>query len=969
VRETLPSVVVALALLVLLPAPTRAQSNSGIAGVVKDTTGAVLPGVTVEAASPALIEKVRTGITDSSGQYKIVNLVPGAYTVTFTLAGFSTVRREGIELTASFTANVNADLRVGSISETITVTGQTPTVDVQNVVTQRVVTRDILDAIPTGSKSVAHLGVLIPGVTVNNQDVGGSAFTSSQIAIHGGRAGEQQLLYDGLMYNNGQGRGGQYTAIATNDGTVQEVSLETGGLGAESEMSGIRTNVIPREGGNTFRGTFATAFTNHNLQTDNLTEEFKAAGLLSVNTVFKIYDINPSYGGPIKRDRLWFYASGRKWAAQQYVAGMFYNKSTIPWKYEADTTRPALNIETNGNESLRLTWQVSARNKISGQYQYGQQDRPYYGYSLGQSLASPEASYASKSIPSYLGQVNWSSPVTSRVLLEGGAALANKNFFTFLQPVAGNNPSYQESSTGNFWGNSRSTYGQNANWQMNTRFSASYVTGSHAAKVGMTFQHQESYTTQNISNNGMLLTLLNGSPRTVTVWATPLELREINKANIGVFGQDQWTIRHLTLNLGLRFDYFNSYVPAHHLGDGPNTPGRNVDFAPVYNVPNWKNTSPRIGGSYDLFGNGKTAVKASAGRYLEAPLIISFTRVANPAGAISTSATRNWGDANGDFLPQASELGPLTNVNFGIPVINTRYSEDIPTTRGYNWEVSTSVQHELMARVSMNVGYFRRWYGNVRVNDNLRVTPVDYSPYCVTAPSDSRLPNGGGYEICGLYDISVAKFGQVDTLVRLADEFGEDKEIYNGVDVSLNARLPRGVVIQGGTSTGRTMMDSCYVIDSPGALRNCKVTPPFQTQIKVIGVYPLPWGVQTSATFQSLPGPQISASRVFSNAEILPTLGRNLASCGTAATCNGNATVQMIDPGTMYGARLNQVDFRLSKIFRIPGGRRVQANVDLFNLFNVSAVLGQNNTFGPSWLRPTNIIQGRLLKLGAQIDF
>jgi hypothetical protein len=153
-------------------------------------------------------------------------------------------------------------------------------------------------------------------------------------------------------------------------------------------------------------------------------------------------------------------------------------------------------------------------------------------------------------------------------------------------------------------------------------------------------------------------------------------------------------------------------------------------------------------------------------------------------------------------------------------------------------------------------------------------------------------------------------------------------------------------------------------------LRNCKVAPPFQTQIKVIGVYPLPWGgVQTSATFQSLPGPQISASRVFSNAEILPTLGRNLASCGAAATCNGNATVQLIDPGTIYGARLNQVDFRLSKIFRIPGGRRVQANIDLFNLFNVSAVLAQNNTYGPSWQRPTSIIQGRLLKLGGQIDF
>ena len=344
--------------------------------------------------------------------------------------------------------------------------------------------------------------------------------------------------------------------------------------------------------------------------------------------------------------------------------------------------------------------------------------------------------------------------------------------------------------------------------------------------------------------------------------------------------------------------------------------------------------------SYDLFGNGKTAVKASAGRYLEAPLLISFTRVANPAGAISTNATRNWGDANGDFLPQASELGPLNNVNFGMPVINTRYGEDIPTTRGYNWEVSTSVQHELMARVSMNVGYFRRWYGNVRVNDNLRVTPADYSPYCVTAPSDSRLPGGGGYQICGLYDISVAKFGQVDTLVRLADDFGEDKEIYNGVDVSLNARLPRGVVVQGGTSTGRTLMDSCYVIDSPGGAAELQgdAAVPDADQ----GDRRLPAALGRRPDVRDVPEPARSADqrqpRVQQRRDP-PTLGRNLASCGVAATCNGNATVQMIDPGTMYGARLNQVDFRLSKIFRMAGGRRVQANVDLFNLFNVSAVL------------------------------
>jgi hypothetical protein len=965
VRNSPISKLVIVAALILIPASLFAQSNSNIGGIVRDTSGAVLPGVTVEAASPALIEKVRTVVTDSAGRYQVINLVPGTYSVTFTLPGFSTVKREGILLTAAFTANVNVEMQVGNLEETITVTGEASTVDVQSVTTQNVVTRDVLDAVPTGSRSVVNLGVLIPGVVVNNQDVGGSAFTSSQIAIHGGRAGEQQLLYDGMMYNNGQGRGGQYTAIATNDGTVQEISLETSGLGAESETSGSRTNIVPKEGGNTWRGTVAGAFTNDTLQSDNLTDEFISQGLLTVNTVRKIYDINPGVGGPIKKDKLWFYLSLRKWSAQQYVAGMFFNQSTVPWRYEPDTTRPALNIETNGNESLRLTWQAAAKHKITGQYQYGQQDRPYYGYSLGQTLASPEAAYASKSIPSYLGQVGWNSPMTNKILLEAGAAVANKNFFTFLQPAAGNNPSYQESSTGNFWGNSRSTYGDNATWQMNTRASASYVTGSHNAKVGFTFQHQESYTTQQISNDGTLLTLLNGQPRSVTVWATPLLLREINKANVGLFAQDQWTVRRLTLNLGLRYDYFNSYVPEQTLGPGPHVPTRNVTFAPVYDVPNWKNTSPRLGAAYDLFGTGKTAVKFTAGRYLEAPLLISFTRLANPAASITTNATRTWADINGDFLPQENELGALSSSTFGQSVITRRYDDEVPKTRGYNWEISTSVQHELATRVSMNVGYFRRWYGNKQTTDNLLIGPEDHDPYCVTAPVDSRLPNGGGYQICGLYNISRAKFGQVSNLVRLSEHYGEDKEVYDGVDVYLNARLGRGIVVQGGTNTGRTLIDQCFVVDSPEALLNCRTAPPFQTQVKVLGVYPLPWyGIQTSATYQSLPGPQITASRTYTNAEVRGSLGRDLA-----AGANGTVVVPLIAPGTMFGDRMHQLDLRVSKIFRMPGNRRLQANLDLFNALNASSVLAQNNNYGSSWLRPTNIIQGRLVKFGGQFDF
>jgi hypothetical protein len=231
----------------LLPSSTFAQGS--IAGAVKDTTGGAMPGVTVEAASPALIEKIRTVVTDGEGLYKIVDLRPGTYTVTFSLAGFNTFRRDGIELSASFTATVNADMRVGALEETVTVSGQSPTVDVQNVVQQSVLTRNIMDEIPAGTKTIAALGALIPGMVANTQDVGGTGGTSSaQISIHNSRGSEEQLLQDGMTYNTGAGRGGAFSAVRANEASTQEIAIETGGLGAESEMSGVRTNVIPREG-------------------------------------------------------------------------------------------------------------------------------------------------------------------------------------------------------------------------------------------------------------------------------------------------------------------------------------------------------------------------------------------------------------------------------------------------------------------------------------------------------------------------------------------------------------------------------------------------------------------------------------------------------------------------------------------------------------------------------------------------
>ena len=961
------------AMLVFVPPPAFAQSGSGIAGVVKDASGAVIPGVTVEAASPALIEKIRSVATDAAGQFKIVDLRPGVYTVTFTLAGFSTVKREGIELTSSFTATVNADMRVGALQETITVSGEAPTVDVQNVVQQRVMSREVLDGAPLGTKQAAAVGALIPGVVASSQDVGGTQFTAASISIHGGRSGEMLILFDGMDASNGQGRGGAYTTVQSNDAAVHELGLETSGLSAESELGGIRTNLIPRDGGNLFKGSFFANYTNDNFQGDNLTDRLKARGANSVNKVLRIFDVNPGLGGPIAKDKLWFFAAARKFQARQAQAGLFYNSSTTPYIFTPDLDQPAFETTTDGNISLRLTWQASPKNKFNVQHQYATQTFDHYY--AGNTTLEPDATLAYDAHPQYFSQASWSSPVTSRLLLEAGASFGNKDYVWTPQPGADPNAfAYTELSTGLSWGNATQTLGHHGSHNTNARFSASYVTGSHAAKFGLNFLHSSSHWTQYMTGDQETLQLLNGVPSRVTVFAMPLVYDEVTKANVGLYAQDQWTLKRLTLNVGVRSDYLNNYVPAEHNGPGRWVPNRNVDFAQVDDVPNWKNVSPRLGASYDLFGNGKTAVKVSLGRYLEGPNLTAFTRLANPAAAIAVSATRTWNDLNRDFVPQESELGALNQATFGNSTIVTTYAPDVLTTRGYNWELSTALQHELMPRVSVNVAYFRRSYGNTRVTQNTAVTSADYSPYCVTAPVDARLPGGGGNQLCGYFDINPNKFGQTLNVIQEASRFGNAEDVYDGIDLTEAVRLTHGVNVSGGVSIGRVRINNCYAKDDLSLMSafagarlesRCDVRPPFQPNVKFLVVYPLPWGgIQAGAAFQSIPGPQILASYTATNALIAPTLGRNLA-----AGAGGSATIDLVPPATEYVERLNQLDLRASKIFRLANGRSIQANVDLYNAPNVDTILRQNDTFGALWQKPASILQARFFKFSFQVQF
>jgi len=1051
---------------ILLPSIAFAQAT--IAGVIRDASAAVLPGVTVEASSPVLIEKTRTVVSDGTGQYRITDMPPGIYVVTFSLPGFTTVIRDGLAVSGSGVMAVNVELRVGALQETVTVTGESPIVDTQSVRREVVLDNETLSTLPAtrgyGSALAAVPALNIGGVAGAGASTAPTTPNMMFFTAHGGASGEGRVMTNGLVVAAPFGGGGVSDVTYDTANSEEMQVLISGGLG-EAETGGPSINIVPKSGGNQFRGSAFYSTSGDWATSNNVDDRLRGFGITQPPTLRTNWDTSVSIGGPIKRDRLWFFTNVRAWANAAVVDGIFANRfagDPSHWDPAVDRSIEARTAEARKIVAARLTAQITPRNRVTFSHDYQRRcggsslkeggegcrqagaDWVASGRTFGADTVSPETFPGYHDFPYNTTQATYSAPISSRMLVEAGYSRFHYGYARFgmaapdglmdLVPVTEQTGIYGRPNFSYRGVFDPLDFGFNDNDALQTAWRAamSYVTGAHNIKIGyqgyfsavhngrVPNHTQLRYTFNSNAPASTPCAVVSGNrlcPVAVSYFLAPRWNQHDRVQTAALYAQDQWTVGRLTLQGALRYDRVWSWAPA----DGNGTEGtsrfntQSISFDRTVSVRGFNDITPRLGLAYDLFGNGRTAVKLNLGKYVEAPTADSIYSSNNPAARIVTrvgsgpgSAARGWTDGNRNYEVDCDLLNPAAqnnlatggdlcaalggnNLNFGNANPNTTtVNPEILGgwgVRPHDWQFGASVQHELVPRVSVEAAYNRRWWGNFFVTDNLRTTAADYDTYSIGIPQHENLPGGGSSASFVAITQAAAARGAQSYMTSETD-YGDARTAYwQGVDFTATARLTTGLTVQGGTSTGRAVRNNCDVTaalpELLGTARvdSCDVTERWATSFRGLASYTVPKiDVLISASIRSLEtapgggvatnGLSLAANYVVPNTIIQQSLGRLPAN----ALATGTTTVNLLTPGQLYALqRINLVDMRFAKIFRF-AGRRTDVGVDLYNLFNSNVTTSYQQTYeqrtnGAAWLTPTAIAAPRLARIHVTLNF
>jgi hypothetical protein len=994
--------------LLLVPAVSSAQS--AIVGLLTDDSGAVLPGVTVEASSPALIEGSKSGVTDGQGRYRIVQLRPGTYKLTFSLTGFSTVVREGISLPSEFTATVNVELKVASLAETVTVSGSAAQVDVQQATRTQVISRDVVDSLPI-SHNAMSLGVLAPGVRAGTPDVGGTQ-TTEQVGLraHGLAGFDGEQMVEGMSIQSYEG-----TSQSFFDEALQsEITITTAAIQADTAGGGIRLNSILKDGGNTFSGSAFMGGTKGSWVSDNLTGSELSTNrhITSANGIDHIEYFSGSLGGPIKKDKLWWLLAARHQSNENTIANV-PKYVTTPKGQELKVTND-LYIRDVGT---RLTWQAAKNYKIG---MFVERWWHQKGHSIGfgtDPLAGEQRD--PRNAHHSIGDFKLTAPVSNKWLLEAGyswamfawkgdnptgspAQLAENNLFspewyatapttdTALNKNFPDKCAYVSGCT--TWNATRT---QRQESQHNTAAaSASYVTGSHNIKVGFSNQWGPGRQRKNTRNGHLQQNYVNNVASTVSVFNNPIIQPSYVAYDLGIFAQDSWTLKRLTVNPGLRVQWIDTGMRETSMAAGR--------FAPARFYPEQKDLikfgadySPRLSAAYDLFGTGRTALKASFARYYRNYDGDIAAGIYGNAG--ERSENRTWldvdlipGTDNRSNIPKPTDNDGIAQDNeIGISPSGGAFALKADRTplnlkRQYNNEITAGVQHQLMPRLAVGAMLYMRQVHNMAFIDRLNISFDDYTSFTLPLPDVSRDPEVAAVmaklpQTVTLYNLNLAKLPQFGlNVVDRSDTKNETR--YAGFEASFNTRLPNGALLFGSWDMEHTLQRFCDTNDDPNGVAvsgqfsatdattgvtaplggiycdQTKFNYPFRHEFKLAGNYPLIYGIDFGAILQSYAGQE----------RVIQWSPANGLFPGGQRTQAENFIIN--PPGTLFYPRWNELDINIKKNIR-HNGKVLTFQLDIYNLLNVNTPRSENNNVGANLGDATTIATGRFPRLAVNYKF
>lgn len=931
---------IACATLLLVVPTARAQGQNGsITGALSDTSGAILPGVTVTLTGDKLIGGARTAVTDADANYRFDRLPPGDYHVKYELQGFKTVDREGIRVNAAFVATVNVKLEVGSVSQTVTVKGETPSIDTKSNVQQTVMGQEFLEGVPTG-RDPWSLAKIIPGVQISTYDVGGTqSYQQSALSAHGSSTNDVSYNIDGSTVN-WPGGGGGATMLYYDQGMFEEVNYTTSAIPAEVMVGGLSINMVTKESGNKWRGGARYYYSNGDqLQSDNTQVPELTKWDFLGNPIERIYDFNLGGGGAIVQDKVWVIGSLRSWVVDKVTNAK-----------NPDGTR-AIDDNTISNYSGKVVWQAARAQKLAVSYNYNNKVRGHRRDTPPNFV--PDIASLHQDNPASSTQVRYTG-IRKRAVFESSFSVMSGETDYLYQDGTPADAIRVVDGTLSTAANAaaRQELIPNSRIQFDNvlSYAVSGMGGDHVLKVGVQFARLR-FLDEFTVHGDMWLEYTNGNPLQVREFNTPASNLSIEKP-LGFFAQDSWTIADkLTLNLGMRFDHNTGIIPAQSNPAGTFIGARSLsESTPIkQNLAVW-----RAGMVYDPAGDGRTAIKASYSRY---GLQVGIDRIQNVHPFNFTSQTCPWSDPNLDGKAQANEIGTCS----GFSTVSVRYAGANGPNWPYSDEISAGIEHMVARDIRLGVMYYHRTNRDQIGTRNLAVPSSAYTEQTVSVPGSPTGPGG----TATFYNLSSAYLGLQNTVLD-NDPYLDTN--YNGVELTANKRFSRrwqmvaGLTIgqnKGGVNTAGGSGQSATVdLNDPNntLYPNGIVGNDSKFAFRLAGSYVAPGDITIAGSLISNNGyPYVSTY----------TIGRGIF----PGLVRSSQIAQLSPRGDERLPNVTMLDLRFSRPFKFSGNRRITPQVDVFNLGNAPTIVNYGAGVGSSYLRPGEIVAPRIVRVGFAIDF